>query len=183
MDLQAAINFLTALSTGLFSYALVAGIIAGFVFLVRTYHFSNKGGARQVTAFDLALLMLSMVVLVYLPDFISDSVQTVIGTGVESSSPLSWGKAEVSSGDSVKLTATLLYRFFQVFGVICFISFGTGMQKLNNPSGRGEVTGGGLLTKLLAGVALFMPAATADGVGKIFPLVGEFGRWMSSNQL
>ncbi|MEM0550296.1 MULTISPECIES: hypothetical protein [Aeromonas] len=183
MDVFEAINFLTLLPSLILSMAIVTGLFYGiqFLFGMRSYGSSQARG-QGITTKELIGTMLGMVVMIQFPTFIQDSVLTMTGSALEPVNPLSWG-AIGKTDQSETLMATLLYRFFQVFGMVTLFSFGTTLPKLNDPQQRGQITWGSLCAKFVAGVMLFMPSETSQAIGVIFPLVGAFGEWMSQNRL
>lgn len=55
------------------------------------------------------------------------------------------------------------------------------MTQLGSNNGNQQATVGGVAARLLAGILCIVPGETAINVGKLFPLIGEFGKWLSEH--
>ncbi|MFQ2234927.1 hypothetical protein ACK32R_04345 [Aeromonas dhakensis] len=180
MDIIATINFITVLLSFVLALALLAGVLYGLRFLFGLQRLSpaySRGGGQAI--WELLAIFASFNFLVQFPVFVQDTVLTFTGISSIPTSPLAWGN--VSGLDPTTSVATLINRFFQFFGVCCLYGAATSMAQLGSQGGNQQVTVGGVAARFIAGVFCLVPGETAINVGKLFPLIGEFGKWLSEH--
>lgn len=180
MDIIATINFITVLVSFVLALALLCGVLYGLKFLFGLQRLSpaySRGGGQAI--WELLAVFASFNFLIQFPVFVQDTVLTFTGISSIPTSPLAWGN--VSGLDPTTSVATLINRFFQFFGVCCLYGGAMSMTHLGPNSGNQQATVGGVAARFVAGICCLVPAETASNVGKLFPLIGEFGKWLSEH--
>lgn len=180
MDIIATINFITILVSFVLALALLSGVLYGLKFLFGMQRLSpaySRGGGQAI--WELLAIFVSFNFLIQFPVFVQDTVLTFTGISSIPTSPLAW--ESVSGLDPTTSVATLVNRFFQFFGVCCLYGGATSMTQLGQQSGNQQATVGGVAARIVAGICCLVPGETAINVGKLFPLIGEFGKWLSEH--